>query len=126
VSQIPWLGRAFTLAVHDALLAEHGGAPGLRDDNLLESALARPRQLHAYGDPDSFDLAAEYAFGIARDHPFVDGNKRTAFVVSVTFLRLLGHSLVAPREEVVAVFTALGAGKQDEAGLAGWFQAQKG
>ena len=125
MSQFPWLGRAFVLAVHDAQIAEHGGAPGLRDDNLLESALARPRHLHAYGSPDAFDLAAAYAFGIARNHPFVDGNKRTAFVVSVTFLRLLGYSLLAPRNETVAVFLALGAGELDEAGLAGWFRAQK-
>ena len=76
-----WIDAAVVLAVHDQQLVEHGGSAGVRDMGLLESALARPEQLAAYGDPDIFDLAATYAHGIARNHPFVDGNKRTAYVV---------------------------------------------
>lgn len=88
-----WVDAAVAVAAHGEQLAEHGGAPGVRDYNMLESAMARPLDLIAYADPDLADLAASYAFGIARNHPFVDGNKRTAAVVSETFLMLNGHRL---------------------------------
>ncbi len=85
-----WVDAAVVLAIHDQQIAEHGGTAGVRDLALLESALARPAQLAAYESPDLFDLAATYAHGIARNHPFVDGNKRTAYVVCMLFLRLHG------------------------------------
>ena len=94
---IVWIRRAFALASHDRQLAEHGGSSGVRDEGMLESALARPQQLQAYGDPppDLADLAASLAFGLARNHPFVDGNKRTAAVACETFIMLNGASLDA-------------------------------
>ena len=79
---VEWLGKAVVLAIHDEQLREHGGAAGLRDESALDSALARPRNAAAYGEPDIFALAAAYAFGIARNHPFVDGNKRSSAVVT--------------------------------------------
>ena len=89
-----WLNKAVVIAVHEVQLAEHGGGAGVRDQNLLESALARPENLAAYGEPDAIDLAAAYGFGISRNHAFIDGNKRTGFVAAVMFLRLNGwHSL---------------------------------
>lgn len=117
-----WLSKELILAVHAAQIAEHGGLAGLRDEGLLESALARPRNLAAYGAPDMFDLAAAYAFGIASNHPFLDGNKRVAFVASATFLRLHGFSLTAAMEERVATFLRLAAGEIDEPTLAAWLR----
>src|SRR3989337_1795434 len=98
---ITWLSKELVLALHDRQLAEHGGSSGVRDDNLLESALARPQQLHAYGDPapDLADLAAALGYGLARNHPFVDGNKRTAHVAYRTFLELNGAELATTDEE---------------------------
>lgn len=98
---IVWLEKSLVLALHDRVLAEHGGSSGLRDEGLLESALARPQQLHAYGDPqpDLADLAATLAYGIARNHPFVDGNKRTAHASYRTFLELNGAKLIATAED---------------------------
>lgn len=110
------------LAVHDEQLAEHGGLPGVRAPNLLASALARPRNLYEYGEPDLADLAASYAFGIARNHPFADGNKRTALVVAELFLELNGHELTAGDPECVATFLALAAGELTEAELATWIR----
>src|ERR687888_342866 len=94
---IVWLEKALVLAVHDRQVAEHGGSPGVRDEGLLESALARPQQLHAYGDlaPDLAELAAALAYGLARNHPFVDGNKRTAAVCCETFVELNGAAIEA-------------------------------
>jgi death-on-curing protein len=103
-------------------LAEHGGGEGVRDVRLLESAIARPRNLAAYGEADAAALAAAYAFGIARNHPFVDGNKRTAAVVSETFLALNGYRLTATDAELVVAFLALAAGEFREAALADWFR----
>ena len=77
-----WIGESVALAIHDEQLAQHGGGSGIRDAGLLASALAKPQQLAAYGEPDEFDLAAAYAFGVARNHPFIDGNKRTAWVLA--------------------------------------------
>ena len=103
-------------------LAEHGGGDGIRDEGMLDSAMARPRNLADYGEPDVAALAAAYAYGIARNHPFVDGNKRTAAVVSETFLVLNGHTLDATDAEMVVAFVALAAGELSEDELADWFR----
>ncbi len=117
-----WVETAVALAAHDEQLAEHGGAVGVRDANMLESAMARPLNLMAYGDPDIAELAASYAFGIARNHPFVDGNKRTAAVVSETFLMLNGHELTCDDVELVVTFLALAAGDLTVEALSDWFR----
>ena len=118
-----WLERRDVEAFHATQIAEFGGLAGLRDAGALESALARPLNLVAYGKPSLFELAAAYAFGIARNHPFVDGNKRTAFVASVVFLEMNGRSFRASEEDVVVTFLALAAGEMTEARLAKWFAA---
>ena len=118
-----WVEPRVALAAHAEQLAEHGGAAGVRDFNMLESAMARPLNLIAYGDPDAADLAAAYAFGIARNHPFVDGNKRTAAVVSETFLVLNGLTLNCSDVEMVVAFLALAAGEMSVDDLADWFRA---
>jgi death-on-curing protein len=117
-----WLEKALVLAIHDRQLAEFGGSNGLRDPNLLESALARPQQLHAYGDPppDLAQLAANLAFGLAHNHPFVDGNKRTAYVTYRTFLALNGADLEAKDEEKYLTMLALAEGKVKEKEFASW------
>lgn len=117
-----WVADAVALAMHREQIAEHGGGDGVRDSGLFESAMARPRNLAAYGDPDAADIAASYAFGIARNHPFVDGNKRTAAAVSETFLVLNGHVLAATDAEVVVIFLALASGELTEHELADWFR----
>lgn len=117
-----WVLPAVADAAHAEQLAEHGGGEGVRDAGLMASALARPQNLVAYGDPDAAALAAAYAFGIARNNPFVDGNKRTAAVVSETFLMLNGYDLTATDAEVVAAFVALAAGELTEAELTDWFR----
>ena len=117
-----WLEKALVLAIHDRQLAEFGGSNGLRDPNLLESALARPQQPHAYGDPrpDLVQLAASVAFGLARNRPFVDGNKRTAYVAYRTFLALNGADLEATDEEKYLTMLALAEGKLKEKEFAAW------
>ncbi len=117
-----WVSLEVALAAHHEQLAEHGGGEGVRDSGMLESAMARPQNLVAYGTPDAAELAASYAFGIARNHPFVDGNKRTAAVVSETFLVLNGHDLVATDAELVVTFLALAAGELSEDELTAWFR----
>jgi death-on-curing protein len=118
-----WIDRAVLLAVHDEQLLEHGGATGTRDIGLFESAIARPRQLAHYETPDAADLAAAYAFGIARNHPFVDGNKRTAFVAAELFLALNGLDLDAEDGACVVTMLAVAAGQMDEATFARWLRA---
>lgn len=117
-----WIQRAVILAAHDEQLAEHGGPSGIRDENMLESALARPQNLAAYGKPDLALLAAAYAFGIARNHPFVDGNKRTAFVAMVLFLALNKKSFTAAPADCVITMLRLAAGEISEADLASWIR----
>lgn len=117
-----WVLPAVAEAAHAEQLAEHGGGEGVRDAGLMASALARPQNLVAYGDPDAPALAAAYAYGIARNHPFVDGNKRTAAVVSEIFLMLNGYDLTASDAEVVVAFVALAAGELTEAELTDWFR----
>ncbi len=113
---IVWLEKALVLVMHDRQLAEHGGSTGVRDETLLESALARPQQLFAYGDPapDLAELAASLAFGLARNHPFVDGNKRTAAAACETFLELNQVTLEAGDLELFPVYLALAEGKLSE------------
>jgi death on curing protein len=117
-----WLTVDVAAATHAEQLAEHGGGEGVRDQGALESALARPQNLAAYGRPDAADLAAAYAFGIARNHAFVDGNKRTAAVISEAFLILNGYALNASDAEVVVAFLALAAGELGEEEMADWFR----
>lgn len=105
-----WLTREAVLAIHAQLLARFGGSAGIREDNMLESALAKPRQLHAYGQPNVYEMAAAYAFGIVKNHPFVDGNKRAGFVAAYTFLGINGFDFTAPEEEAVIFTRGLAAG----------------
>jgi death-on-curing protein len=117
-----WLNKAVVIAVHEAQLAEHGGGAGVRDHNLLESALARPENLATYGEPDAIDLAAAYGFGISRNHAFIDGNKRTGFVAAILFLRLNGYKLVADDASKVLTMLAVAAGEISEAEFAAWIR----
>lgn len=117
-----WIDKTVVLAIHEEQLNEHGGGAGIRDVGLLESALARPENLAAYGQPDVADLAASYAFGIAKNHPFVDGNKRTAAILARLFLVLNGHDVQVSEADVVVAFLALAAGEMSEAELAGWLR----
>ncbi|QLA17439.1 type II toxin-antitoxin system death-on-curing family toxin [Desulfolutivibrio sulfoxidireducens] len=117
-----WLSAMAVAAAHDEQIAEHGGGTGMRDDGLLDSALARPRHLLGYGDPDAFDLAAAYAFGLVRNHPFVDGNKRTGFLAAYVFLDLNGWELAAPEADTAAAVLALAGGGMDEAAFAAWLR----
>jgi len=119
-----WMRRDAVLAMHEETLMHHGGAEGVRDANLLESALARPENLLAYSEqaPSLSRLAASYASGIAANHPFIDGNKRTAFIVSVTFLLLNGLKLIAAKEDRVLTFWSLADGSVSEEQLAQWFE----
>lgn len=110
------------LTLHDRLLAEFGGADGLRDEGLFDSALARPRQLLAYGKPDIFALAAAYAFGLVRNHPFVDGNKRIGFSVAVLFLELNGRNFAASEADATVKTLALAAGDLAEVGYGAWLK----
>lgn len=126
MSEWVWVLPNAALAAHQAQLSEHGGGQGVRDAGLFESAMARPQNLAVYGNPDSAQLAASYAFGIARNHPFIDGNKRTAAVVSETFLLINGLSLKTTEAEIVVAFMALAAGELSEDELADWFRTRIG
>ncbi len=118
-----WIEHALVHAIHDEQLLEHGGGAGVRDTNLLESALARPEQLAHYGAPDVADLAASYGYGISRNHPFIDGNKRTAFVAVELFLALNGFDLLATDAECVVNMLNVAAGDIDEAAFGAWIRA---
>ena len=118
-----WLREDVLYAVHDAQLAEHGGLTGVRDAGLFASALARPQNVAAYGSPDCAELAAAYGYGIARNHPFFDGNKRTAFVAVELFLSVNGFELLADDMSCVLTMLAVAAGELDDASLAGWIRA---
>lgn len=115
-----WLLKQTVLALHSASIVEHGGSAGVRDEGLLESALARPQNLAAYGEATPAALAAAYAFGIVRNHPFVDGNKRTGLLAAYAFLRHNGWKLSASEAEAVTMFLRLAAGELSEAELADW------
>ena len=122
MSDYRWINPQVLLLLHDESLAEHGGAPGLRDEVLLDSALGRPQNLLAYGSPDLSDLAASYGYGLAKNHAFVDGNKRAAFLAVGLFLRVNGHRLVATQAEATMTMLALAAGHMDESAFAQWIR----
>jgi death on curing protein len=117
-----WVDEAVVLAIHEEQIAEHGGSLGLRDSNLLQSALARPQNLMAYGEPDLADLAASYAFGLAKNHAFVDGNKRVSLVVTETFILLNNGTPIADDAACLDIWVRLSAGQIDEAQLAIWLR----
>lgn len=119
-----WITKGMAVAMHDRQLAEHGGLAGIRDEGLLESALAKPQNVFYYSDSpvDMMRMAASYAYGIATNHPFLDGNKRTALVVSQTFLALNGFTFTGSYPDEYKTFIALAAGEMDEDALAQWFK----
>ncbi len=124
MKQPRWIDRRDVLALHELLLALHGGMAGLRDDTLLESALARAQQIRAYGlKPDKIDMATAYTAGIVRNHPFLDGNKRTGFVVGVLFLELNGYRFTASEADSAQAVLSLAAGQLDEKGFAAFLRA---
>lgn len=118
-----WLPRTFILEIHSTQIAEHGGADGVRDAGLLESALARPVNAYGYGVEDICELAALYCAGIIQNHPFVDGNKRTGLVALELFLELNGFRLIASDEETLASILAVASGEWDESALAPWIRS---
>jgi death-on-curing protein len=122
MKQPVWLDRTDCLAIHEMILAQHGGLAGVRDEGLLESALAKPQNRFAYGSSALGELAAGYAAGIILNHPFIDGNKRTGFMMAATFLELNGLIFTASEESVVEQTLALAAGKLKEAGYAAWLK----
>jgi death-on-curing protein len=118
-----WINRQALLLLHGESLAEHGGLSGLRDEGLLDSALARPLHLANYGDPDLADLAAAYGVGLAKNHPFADGNKRVAFLTVGLFLAINGYRLVADQISATQVMLAVAAGEIEEAQFAAWIRS---
>lgn len=118
-----WVSLDAVLAIHDAQISEHGGIGGTRDLGAVDSALARPRNLLAYRKPDAAALAAAYVFGLCSNHGFLDGNKRTAYVVAETFLDLNGYAMDAPDEAVVSTMLAVASGVMPEEQLAQWFRS---
>lgn len=118
-----WVDKQLLLILHNESLAEHAGASGLRDEGLLDSALARPLNLLAYGEPDAADLAASYGLGLAKNDAFVDGNKRAAFLAVGLFLALSGYRLNASQEDATLTVMSLAAGEIDEAEFARWIRA---
>ena len=121
-----WVTLRVVLAIHDRQIAEHGGASGVRDSGVIESALARPMNLAAYDAPDAAELAAAYAFGLARNHGFVDGNKRTAWVAARVFLADNGQNLEFDPFDAVRIMEEVAGGKISESGLVDWFRSRLG
>ena len=117
-----WVLREVVFAAHDQSLAQFGGAAGLRDEAMLDSALGRPLNLFAYGEPSLFDLAASYGYGIVKNHPFIDGNKRTGFIVAVVFLELNGQAFRASEVDAALQTLALAAGEVSEASYSEWLK----
>ena len=118
-----WLTREECLALHEMMLSQYGGSEGLRDENMLESALAKPRHLFACGEPTMSDLAASYVCGLVKNHPFIDGNKRTGLMLGAGFLERNGYEFHASEAEAVVHTLALAAGEMSEAKYAAWLQA---
>ncbi len=118
-----WIDLSVVLAIHEQQIAEHGGSLGIRDLGMIESALGRPQNLLLYNDPDIFDLAAAYGYGLAQNHGFIDGNKRTAYVVTRLFLILNGYDISASAVEKVITFENVGKGEIDQAALASWLRS---
>jgi death-on-curing protein len=123
VKEPHWLTRSECLLLHDMMLDQYGGCSGIRDEGLLESALARPQQLHHYGKPTMPEMAAAYTAGIVKNHPFLDGNKRTGFMMGAGFLERNGYEFLASEAEVAIRTLALAAGEMSEAAYADWLQA---
>lgn len=117
-----WVLRETVLTLHEQSLAEFGGAAGIRDEGLLDSALGKPENLFAYGKPTVFDLAASYGFGLVKNHPFIDGNKRSGFITAVTFLELNGQHFQATEAEAAVRTLALAAGEMSEKQYAAWLK----
>ncbi|MGK7929707.1 MAG: type II toxin-antitoxin system death-on-curing family toxin [Spirulina sp.] len=117
-----WLSDDIILAIHTAQIEEHGGSLGIRDANLLSASLARPRHLLAYGQPNLLELAAAYGYGIAKNHPFIDGNKRTAFMAMYVFLGLNDYWLDAPENDAIAMMEGLASDRETQASLAQWLE----
>jgi death-on-curing protein len=122
MSEPIWIDRQVIIAIHEELLNRFGGLAGIRDEGLLDSALARPQQLHHYGTPNAFAMAASYAHGLVKNHPFLDGNKRIGFMAAYTFLGINGYSLEASEESAVEFTLALAAGAIGEDEYAAWLQ----
>jgi len=118
-----WVLREVVLMLHEQSLAQFGGSAGIRDEGLMDSALGKPQNLFAYGKPDLFDLAASYAFGLVKNHPFIDGNKRTGFIAAVVFLELNGYEFNASEVDATVRTLALAAGELSEGGFAQWLKA---
>lgn len=118
-----WIPRSVVLAIHEEQIAEHGGTQGIRDIGLLESALARPQNLAAYSNPDVVTLASSYAFGLAKNHPFLDGNKRTSYVTAVVFLRLNGFDIDADEAARIQIWLDLAAGEMTEEQFTEWLRS---
>ncbi len=118
-----WVLRETVLTLHEQSLAEFGGEAGIRDEGLLDSALAKPENLFAYGKPTIFELAASYGFGLVKNHPFIDGNKRVGFIVAIVFLELNGYRFQATEAEAAVRTLALAAGEMSEADFAAWLKA---
>ena len=118
-----WVLREVVFKLHEQSLAQFGGSAGVRDEGLADSALGKPQNLFAYGKPDIFELAASYALGLVKNHPFIDGNKRTGFVVSVVFLELNGYEFRASEVDAAVRTLALAAGEMSEAAYAAWLRA---
>jgi death on curing protein len=123
MSEPIWVEDDLVLAIHDRLLVEHGGAEGVRDESLLQSALARPLNQIAYANSDIIELAAKYTAGIVQNHPFIDGNKRTGFVIGVLFLELNGYRFTASEEAAAQAVLELAAGTIDEEGFSEFLRA---
>ena len=118
-----WVLREVVFMLHEQSLAQFGGSAGIRDEGLLDSALGKPENLFAYGKPTIFDLAASYAFGLVKNHPFIDGNKRTGFITAVVFLELNGYRFQASEVDAAVRTLALAAGEMSEPAYAGWLKA---
>lgn len=117
-----WVLREVVLAMHEQSLAQFGGSAGIRDEGLMDSALGKPQNIYAYGKPDIFELAASYAFGLVKNHPFIDGNKRTGFLVSIVFLELNGYTFRATEVDAAVQTLALAAGELSESAFAQWLK----
>ncbi|MBE9129322.1 MULTISPECIES: type II toxin-antitoxin system death-on-curing family toxin [unclassified Coleofasciculus] len=117
-----WISEDIARIIHADQIVQHGGSGGIRDENLLSASLARPRHLFAYGEPTLFDLAAAYGYGLAKNHPFIDGNKRVAFAVMATFLEINGYTLDVPEMEVVVMMEGLATAQESQESLARWLE----
>ena len=122
MSEPVWVFREVVLGLHEQSLAQFGGSTGIRDEGLLDSALGKPQNLFAYGTPSVFELAASYAFGLVKNHPFLDGNKRTGFTAAILFLELNGQNFAAPETDAAIKTLALAAGEMSEAEFASWLE----